>query len=115
MYVPNGLRPLNIRAVGRGRRQMCLMDRFGFPRTKPKHSGRIFGYKTGDMVRAVVPAGKKAGVHEGKFAVQATGSFRVGKVDGINHRYCCLIKRSDGYEYSRGESGLRHSHIPLSG
>jgi hypothetical protein len=60
------------------------MDKYGFPRTTPKQSGRVKGFKTGDMVQAVVPTGKKTGKHLGRVAVRASGSFRIGTVDGIN-------------------------------
>ena len=93
---------LRITAVGRGSRQMCLMDRYGFPRTKPKQFKRVHGFQTGDMVRAVVPTGKKAGVHVGTVAVRTTGSFRVGKVDGISWKYCTSVHKADGYGYSFG-------------
>jgi hypothetical protein len=64
VIVPHAFRPLEIKAVGRGRRQMCLMDRYGFPRTKPKAGKQFFGFKTGDMVKVVVPGGKNRGTHE---------------------------------------------------
>lgn len=100
VIVPPTLKPLLIKAVGRGRRQMCLMDRYGFPRTKPKEGKRFFGYQTGDLVKAIVPKGKKSGTHIGRVAVRATGSFRVGKVDGVSWKYCQLIQAADGYEYT---------------
>jgi hypothetical protein len=43
------------------------------------------------MVRAEVPKGKKA--WSGAFAIRASGSFRVGNGDGINHKYCKLLHR----------------------
>lgn len=97
--IPPDLHPLQIKATGHGNRQMCLMDKFGFPRTSPKQARRVKGFRTGDLVRAVVPAGKKAGTHVGRVAVRAKGSFRVGKVDGINWKYCSLVQRADGYDY----------------
>ena len=39
------------------------------------------------------------GVHLGRVAVRASGSFRVGKIDGINARYCRVVQRPDGYDY----------------
>jgi hypothetical protein len=39
----------------------------------------IGGFQTGDMVRAEVPKGKHAGIHVGRVAVRASGSFRVGR------------------------------------
>ncbi len=95
--------PLQIRAMGRGSRQMCRMDRFGFPRTSAKSSKRVLGFQTGDMVRAVVPSGKKAGTHIGRVAVRSSGGFNVttaaGTVQGISAKYCMLLHRSDGYNY----------------
>jgi 5-methylcytosine-specific restriction endonuclease McrA len=58
--------PLVITAQGHGCRQVTNVDRFGFPRGKPKQRGRSSGFKTGDLVRAVVPSGKKAGTYTGR-------------------------------------------------
>lgn len=92
---------LSIKAVGRGRRQMCLMDRYGFPRTKPKAVKRVRGFQTGDMVKAVLSDGKKAGVYVGRVAVRAIGSFCItGQADGISWKHCRLLHHADGYEYS---------------
>lgn len=33
-------------------------------------------------------------------AVRATGSFKVGKADGINAKYCKLLHRADGYGHA---------------
>ena len=59
----------------------------------------VRGFQTGDMVRAEIAKGKHAGIHVGRVAVRATGSFRVGNVDGINAKHCKLIHRADGYGY----------------
>jgi hypothetical protein len=65
---------------------------------------RIKGFQTGDMVSADVPKGKKMGLHIGRVAVRASGSFNIqtaaGVVQGISHKYCKLIQRADGYGYS---------------
>jgi hypothetical protein len=58
----------------------------------------VRGFQTGDMVRAEVPNGKKAGVHLGRVAVRAR-SFRVGNADGTNATYCKILHRADGYGY----------------
>src|SRR5262249_47270321 len=95
------LRTLEIAAQGRGRYQRTLVDESGFPRGYLMRQKRVRGFSTGDLVRAVVPPHLKTrGVHTARVAVRATGSFRVGKVDGINARYCRLLQRSDGYEYT---------------
>jgi len=104
VFIPANLDALFIKAMGGGRRQMCLMNKYGFPRTSPKQSGRVFGFRTGDMVKAIITAGKNGGIHSGRVAVRATGSFRVGTVDGVSHRYCQITQLADRFEYStKGE------------
>jgi hypothetical protein len=102
-----GMVPLLIKASGWHRRQMCLMNESGFPRTKPKQPGRVRGFRTGDMVRAVVTKGTKVGTYVGRVAVRATGSFNVttnnGTVQGIAARYCQGLYQRDGYSYTKGE------------
>jgi 5-methylcytosine-specific restriction endonuclease McrA len=101
-----GVVPLLITAHGWQRRQMCLMNEAGFPRTKPKGPSRVRGFRTGDIVRAVVTEGTKVGTYVGRVAVRATGSFNVttssGTVQGIAARYCQAIHRRDGYSYTKG-------------
>jgi 5-methylcytosine-specific restriction endonuclease McrA len=97
--IPTHLKPILIKAMGWGSRQMCRMDKYGFPRTGAKQAKRVHGFQTGDLVKAVVLAGKKAGTYAGRVAVRASGSFRVGLVDGISWRYCHLAQRQDGYDY----------------
>ena len=94
------LRALSIKAMGRGTRQMCRMDKYGFPRTSAKKAKRVHGFQTGDMVRAIVPTGKQAGTHNGRLVVRTKGSFRIGMIDGVHHQYCRLIQKCDGYNYT---------------
>src|SRR5690606_12982048 len=95
---------LVIKATGRGSYQRTRLNRFGFPRGYLTRQKRIQGFQTGDMVKAIVTKGKKVGTYVGRVAVRASGSFNIqtaeGIVQGINHRYCTLIQRSDGYGYS---------------
>jgi 5-methylcytosine-specific restriction endonuclease McrA len=93
---------LHIKATGRGRRFRTLLDRFGFPRAVLARQKRHFGFTTGDLVQAAVPAGKHQGHHIARVAVRATGTFRLGAADGISYRYCRLLQRADGYEYTKG-------------
>ena len=98
--------PWLITATGSGCRQMCSMDKHGFPRTGPKQTKRVKGFQTGDLVRARVPKGKYAGIHVGRVLVRATGSFDIrtahGRVQGISSRHCQPIHRNDGYSYQIG-------------
>jgi 5-methylcytosine-specific restriction endonuclease McrA len=102
-----GAMPLLITAVGRHSRQMCRTNAFGFPDQAPKATSVVGGLRTGDLVRAVVPASSvKAGVYVGRLAVRATGSCHVktarGTIEGIHVRYCQPLQRGDGYAYTTG-------------
>ncbi|AJF08180.1 hypothetical protein [Geoalkalibacter subterraneus] len=59
---------------------------------------------TGDIVKAVVVAGRKAGTYVGRVAVRATGSFNikteVATLQGIGWRHCRLLHKADGYSYA---------------
>jgi len=94
-----------ITAERRQRRQMCLVDRYGFPRSAAKRDRIIHGYQTGDLVLAIVPRGKRAGTYEGRVAVKASGSFsiatRTGTVTDIAYRFCHLLQHNDGYAYNQ--------------
>ncbi len=95
------IKPSRVRAVGHNSRQMCRMDKYGFPRTSAKSSRTVKGFRTGDLVRAVVPKGKKRGVHVGKVAVRSSGSFNIvtaqGTIQGVSYRHCWSLHRADGY------------------
>ncbi|MGO8947825.1 MAG: RNA-guided endonuclease IscB [Ktedonobacterales bacterium] len=103
----HGVVPLLIGAQGWQRRQMCLVDPCGFPRTKAKRASWAFGFKTGDIVKAVVPAGQPHGTHVGKVAIKATGNFTITTkrraIPDVPYRYCAVLHRSDGYSYQKGE------------
>ncbi len=100
-----GIRPLLITATGHGSRQMCRMNKYGFPRTGPKQARKVKGFQTGDMVRAVVPSGKNVGISVGRVAVRTRGVFNIvtvrGVVPDIHHRFCVLLAHSDGYRYQQ--------------
>ena len=99
-----GVCPLLITATGHGSRQMCRVDKYGFPRTGTKGHKRVKGFQTGDIVRAVVTKGKKAGVYVGRVAVRASGSFNVTTaiqvVQGISYKCFKQLHQSDGYNYA---------------
>jgi hypothetical protein len=100
------VKPLLVKATGHGRRQMCLSDKYGFPRTSAKGARCVKGFQTGDVVRAIVTNGKKVGTYVGRVAVRSSGSFNITTyaqtVQGISYRYCRMLQRSDGYSYEKG-------------
>ena len=98
---------LVISAQGRGLRQMCRVDKYGFPRTSPKASKSVNGFQTGDIVKAIVPNGSKVGEYLGRVAVRSSGRFNIktknGLIKDIRYKYCHLIQRGDGYSYNYKE------------
>jgi len=72
----------------------------------------VFGFQTGDLVRAMVPTGKHTGAHIGRVAVRSSGSFNIttttGTLQGISHRYCTALQRADGWEWSRQAERNHH-------
>ncbi|MHA3723845.1 RNA-guided endonuclease IscB [Leucobacter sp. HY1910] len=90
--------------TGRGSYSRTASDKYGFPRLRLTRQKTHFGLITGDLVRAVVPSGKKQGTHVGRVAVRATGSCNIttndGAIQGIGWRRITLIQRGDGYRHS---------------
>jgi 5-methylcytosine-specific restriction endonuclease McrA len=99
VYITPNHAPLVIRAIGRGSRQMCGTDKYGFPIRHRARQKRVFGFQTGDLVRAVVPQGKYAGTHVGRVTIRRRPSFRLNGFD-VHPRYLALLQRADGYEYT---------------
>jgi hypothetical protein len=99
---------LEVTATGRGAYCRTRTDASGFPRGYLMRGKSVRGFRTGDMARAVVPSGKKAGTHTGRVAVRATGSFNIQTkeivLQGIRAKHFALIQRSDGYGYQHRSS-----------
>ncbi len=97
------IKPLLITAKGHGTRQQCRTDKYGFPKRYCSREKVHFGFRTGDIVKAIVTKGKKIGTYLGRVATRASGSFNIstknGLVQGISHKYCQLVHGKDGYQY----------------
>jgi hypothetical protein len=91
------------KTTGRGSYKRTRLTKHGFPRSYLTRQKQVQGFQTGDMVRAVVPTGTKAGTWLSRFAVRKTGSFNIqtpgGAIQGISYRHCTLTQRADGYGY----------------
>ena len=99
---------LQISAKGRGSRQMCSVNRYGFPRTSAKASKSVKGFQTGDIVKAIVPKGlKREGEYLGRVIVRSNGGFNIETnketIQGIGYKYCSIVQRGDGYSYNHKE------------
>ncbi|WP_406483203.1 RNA-guided endonuclease IscB [Streptomyces sp. NBC_01615] len=94
------------KATGRGSYARTTPDRFGFPRLRRTRAKKHFGYVTGDLVRATVPSGKRAGTWTGRISVRAGGQHSLTTPSGrFNVRYWSLrlVQRGDGYGYSTSQ------------
>lgn len=95
---------LQVKATGRGSHCRTRLNVYGFPRGYLMRAKTVNGFRTGDMVIANVPKGKKVGCHKGRVAVRATGSFNIQTgtqvIQGISHKHCKVTQRADGYGYS---------------
>lgn len=97
---------LYIKAKGRGTRCRTNLNKYGFPRGYLVRKKQLFGFQTGDMVKAEVPKGKYQGIWHGEVVCRKTGYFDIKNkecqkvVQGVNHKYYILVQRFDGYSYS---------------
>lgn len=96
--------PLQVKATGRGTRQVVRTDRFGFPRTSAGRVKRVRGFQTGDLVKLVQPRGRYAGTHIGRLAgIRADGRFDISvpssRVTAMHYNFN-LLQRGDGYAYA---------------
>jgi hypothetical protein len=97
--------------MGRGNRQVQLMDKYGFPRKTrngiitPKSTKRVHGFSTGDIVKLIQP---KSSIYHGIYVERLTtiskrGVFRI-KFDSLNidsnWRNFSILQYNDGYKYS---------------
>ena len=113
----DGVRPLLIKAMGRGQRQVCDTDKFGFRRKKsngefnaPRLIKRTRGFQTGDIARVQVPKGNNKGNYIARIAsIRKTGSFTIKPLGGkktftSTYKNCQIVHHSDGYDYNLGEA-----------
>ncbi len=89
---------LHIKAIGHGKRQRCKTDKHGFPIAHAPQQKKYMGFQTGDIVKAVIPKGKYAGIHIGRVAIRFRPSFKLNGFD-VHPKYLRLLQRADGYEY----------------
>jgi 5-methylcytosine-specific restriction endonuclease McrA len=94
-----GVKPLLIKATGHGNRQMCQTDKYGFPKAHRMRQRTVDGFRTGDMVRAVVPNGKYAGKHVGRVTVRQKPDWKLNGM-WFHRRHFRPLQRADGYAYT---------------
>jgi 5-methylcytosine-specific restriction endonuclease McrA len=93
---------LVIKAAGRGAYARTTPDKFGFPRLRRPRRKNHYGFVTGDLVRATVPAGRWKGTWSGRISTRSTGRHSLTTPQGrfnVSHRNVHLLQRADGYAY----------------
>jgi len=93
-------------ATGRGTRQMCGTNAYGFPIRHRTRRKVHWGFRTGDLVRAVVPKGKYAGTWAGRVVVRTNGFFDLSAqgrriAQGVSYKYCRILQRNGGWTYEQ--------------
>ncbi|MEK7400048.1 MAG: RNA-guided endonuclease IscB [Candidatus Poribacteria bacterium] len=97
------IKPLRIKSIGHGSRQMCRVDKYGFPRSKAKSGKKFFGFQTHDIV-------KFKNLECRIKSVRQTGSFTLeNKEKDINSSYKNLqiLQHADGYTYSHQTQSVK--------
>jgi 5-methylcytosine-specific restriction endonuclease McrA len=97
---------LYIKASGYGNRQMCLSDRYGFPKSHRTNKKSYLGFQTGDMVKAKIPHGKYAGEHSGRIAIRQRANFKLSGLFDVHPKYLRVIQCSDGYIYEYSNNNI---------
>lgn len=90
-------------AKGRGSRQVCQTDRYGFPKHFRSRSKVHFGLTTGDLIRICPVKGKNSGRSwKGKGVIRADGTLYLiseGRRINSNYRHAKLLQHGDGWNY----------------
>lgn len=113
IFVPPAITPVSIKACGHGRRARCRVDQFGFPFAHAPKMKMYLGYQTGDLVKAVVPAGKYAGIHFGRISIRFRPCFRLNGFD-VHPKYLHRLQSADGYDYKLDGETVTPIPLPLS-
>lgn len=105
-------------AKGRGNRQICGTDKYGFPVRYRERKKECFGFKTGDYVQANIPKGKYKGIWRGRVTIRKTGYFDIkdgsGKriCQGVSAKYLRILQRNDGWQYEKLRADARAALPP---
>jgi len=105
-------------ARGRGNRQRCRTDAYGFPIAHRARTRQHFGFQTGDLVRAVIPRGKYCGTWTGRATVKASGQILVTTDQDIHpttsYRHCRILQRGNGWQTTQKSANPERSVAAFS-
>ena len=97
---------LGIKCIGRGSYARTRLDKYGFPRIYFPKEKRVFGFQSGDIVKAAIKTKDTFKTVIGKIAVRTRGYFALvyEKISfDVKWCNCKIIQRADGYQYQRKE------------
>lgn len=95
---------LGIKCIGRGSYARTRLDKYGFPRLYFPKEKRVFGFQSGDIVKAAIKTKDTFKTVIGKIAVRTRGYFALvyEKISfDVKWCNCKIIQRADGYQYQR--------------
>lgn len=105
VYIAPKFKPIIIKAMGRGNRQVTRVNKFGFPCAAAKSKKSVLNIRTGDIVKISQPKGKYTGYYCAR--VSAVRPAKNYLSIQINKKQTCfaaklatLIQRGDGYAYA---------------
>lgn len=107
VLIREGMTPITMTRVGRGKHQVVRTDAYGFPCAKAGWIKRVKGIATGDIVNITLPTGKYAGVYRNirVNSVQSVGRVMFKTAKGIasaKAELATVVQRNDGFSYSTG-------------
>ena len=106
--IPADIVPLIAKTTGHGCRQICKVDKYGFPVAHISNIKTAFGYRTGDIVIAKITGKSKfAGKHTGRIAIRQRPRFVLNGFD-VHPKYLTKTQKGDGYEYSKPRNSSRY-------
>lgn len=97
-------KPLQIKAMGHGTRQMCQTNKYGNAIRHRTKNRTWQGWRTGDMAKAIIPKGKYAGTYPvGRVTAKQSNSFKFSVPPispfSVHCKYLTRIHQKDGYGY----------------
>jgi hypothetical protein len=112
--IPDSLKPLQIKAMGRGNRLMQSHDAYGFPNKKPNNkTKRVHGIQTGDIVEVEGVTGRVSAISVNSHSVSIPVDGK-RKSFSLRKRKAKIIQRTDGYKYDRIKQVVDESKATLT-
>jgi hypothetical protein len=106
VHILKDFKPLVIKAMGWGNRQVTRVNRFGFPCADPKTRKAVLGIRPGDFVNLSQPKGNYVGDYLARVSAIKTASnclsLQINKKQRwFSTKLATIVQRGDGYAYSQ--------------